>query len=117
VGFLHILDAGHCARAAATATRDRLQHDRLARAEGGEEGFRFGGRDGRARPGEDGDARLRSEGARLHLVPEEREGGRFRPDEGEALLGAAAGELRVLAEETVARVDGVATAMSCSMSR
>src|SRR5690606_30164139 len=59
------------------------------------------------RPGDDGDASLLGEGARRHLVPEGRDGVRRRADEGDAERLTASGELGVLREEAVARVDGV----------
>src|SRR5213079_3494393 len=61
-----------------------------------------------ARPAQHGHAATLGQGPRRQLVAEERERLGPRSDEGEAGLGAAPREARLLAQEAVARVHGVA---------
>ena len=59
-------------------------------------------------PGSTGTPHALRQHARLHLVAEQLENLRPRADERDPFLGAAAGEVGVLAEEAVARMDRVA---------
>src|SRR5207244_12707622 len=61
-----------------------------------------------ARPAQHGHAAALGQGSRRNLVAEEGERLGPRADEGEAGLGAAPREARLLAQEAVARVHGVA---------
>ena len=96
-------------RAATPAAGYRLEHDRLAGPERCHEGpcaFRI---DRAVGAGQHGHTSLPRECARSYLVSEEGERLRARAHEGDALFRAAEGEIRVLAEESVARVNRVAT--------
>ena len=99
---LRVVDPAH---AAAAATGDRLHEQRVGQlARGRHQGVRVGARvdagQGRyaGRPGSRDRPGLVA-GQRQHLAG--------RPDEGDAGVGARFGQGRVLAQEAVARVDGV----------
>ncbi|MGX1330982.1 hypothetical protein AB7M56_005481 [Bradyrhizobium elkanii] len=101
-----ILDQAHAAPAAAG---DRLDHHGGAGAERGEERLCLV-ETGRARSaGNDRDAAFLRQRLCLGLVAEQIERLRRRADEGDPLLGTAPRELRVLAEEAVARMQRIAT--------
>ena len=110
IGFLQsggIVDGPH---AAAAAAGDRLDHDRAVRGQKGarllQRGCAFGAVDDRH-------AAALGQRLGLGLVAEQFQRGRRRPDKGDAFLGAALGQCDVLAEETVAGMQRIATGRLC----
>ena len=98
-----VLDDAH---ALAAAARGRLDHDRVADAGGG--GVQGGGRLIRAVIARDQrHAGLRHQRLGGGFGAHGADGGRGRADEGDPRGGAGFGEVRVFAQEAVARVDGV----------
>lgn len=101
--FCGVLDHAHTAPAAAG---DRLDHHGGVRAERGEEGFCLVER-GRARGAGDNRHAAFSREV-LGLVAEQVERLRRRADENDLLLGATPCQLRILAEEAIARMQRIA---------
>ena len=99
----HAVDTAHAAAAAAV---DGLDHDRQADALG--EGLDLSEvLDGTVRARNHRDLRLLGLNARIDLIAEHLQVLDLRADEDDALFLAALGELRVLGEEAVARMDGI----------
>src|SRR5207247_6571205 len=71
------------------------------------------GAPGRSRPARNRHPAALGEGPSGRLVAEKRERLGSRSDEGEPRLGAPPGEGRLLAQETVAGMDGVAPGVAC----
>ena len=112
VGLLDLAGVRHDAHAPAAAAGDRLDHHRRldvrVLAEGVEERARLVEADGVGAAGQDRHVVADGQVARLRLVAEQLQRPHRRPHEGDALLGAAARERRVLGQEAVARMHGVA---------
>ena len=106
--LLDFFDARHRAHPAPAASRHRLDHDRTAGTQRREEFLRLveAGRTRRSR--QNRHARTLRQQARLHLVAEQLQDFRPRPDEAQPFLGASMSEFRVLAEKAVARMYRVA---------
>ena len=107
-----LVGALHHARAPAAAAADRLEHHGAAGAEAllkvGEEVLRLGDGHRVVDAAHDGHVGRHGGGAGARLVAEELEGLDARADEGQAGVGAGAGEAGVLGEEAVAGMHGVA---------
>ena len=108
VGGLELRRVVHRSHAATAASGHRLDHQRCAGAEGGEEVARCLEARLGIGPRQDGHATALGQAAGGGLVAEEREGLRLRTDEADAGLGAGGREVGALGEESVARVDRVA---------
>ncbi len=95
----------HPAHAPAAAARDRLHEHGEADFIGGAHEFVdvVGGRGG----AEDGNSRLPGGGHRARLVAGQLQDAGVGADEGDARVGAGLGQLGILRQESVARVDGV----------
>ena len=109
IGLLQLVGVVDDAHAAAAAAGDRLDHDGAAGAQGFQEGpclFQAGRPAGAL---DDGHAALFCQRLGLRLVAEQVERFRRRPDKDDAFLDAAPGERGILAEETIARMHGVAS--------
>ena len=107
VGLFKLVGGGDDAHAASAAAGDGLDHH-CAAVERCEEGLRFAEADGGGAAGQHGNAVLVGEGAGAGFVAEELESLDGGADEGDAFVGAAAGELGAFGEEAVAGVEGVA---------
>ncbi len=103
--FVYRMDKPHAASAAA---RDRLQHDGRTFAEAFQERCRVRDLDAAFGAVERRDAKPCGERTRFRLVAEESERCRIGSDKGDVGRRDCAREHRVLAEEAIARMDGVA---------
>ncbi len=104
-GFPQLGGVLHTAHAPAAASRDRLhEHGETDRVGGAHEFVDVGGGRGGS---EDGDARLPGRGHGARLVPGQLQDAGVGADEGDARVRAGLGQLGVLRQESVARVDGV----------
>ncbi len=108
IGLLQLCGVVDDAHAAAAAAGDRLDHDGAAGAQRVEEGpcLLQAGRPAGAL--DDRHAALLGQRLGLRLVAEQVERLRRRPDEDDALLGAAPGERGILAEKAIAGMHRVA---------
>ena len=91
-----------------TTPGDGLHHHGRTLAERGQEGVRLARRGRALGAREHGEAAAGGQRAGRHLVPQDGQRLRLRPDEDEAGVTAALGERRLLGEEAVAGMDGVA---------
>ncbi len=107
-GLVQLLGTADDAHAAPAAARHGLHQGGLALPERREKGARLCEASRTARPAQHRHAAALGQRSCRHLVAEECERLGPRPDEGEAGLGAAPREARLLAQEAVARVHGVA---------
>jgi hypothetical protein len=108
IGGLNLTRVGDGARAAAATTGDGLDHHRAAGSQRREERPRLLERNGVVQPSQDGHAGGRAGGARAGLVAEQLEVLDARAHERDPGLGAAAGEVGALGQETVAGMDRLA---------
>ena len=111
-GLGHLVDAAHDAHPAAAAAGDRLDDHRRPGRQRGEELFRRRHVDRRGDARHDRHRALDGEGAGPDLVTEQRQRLGGRADEGQTGVGAQPGEPGVLRQEPVARVHGVAAAVT-----
>ena len=108
VGLLDLVRVRHDAHPAPAAAGDRLDHHCAPVAEGVEEGARLVQADGVGAARQDRHVVADGQIARLRLVAEQLQRPDRGPHEGDPLLRAAARERRVLGQEAVARMHGVA---------
>ena len=108
IGFFELCGVVYRAHTAPASARHGLDHDTGARPERREKRLRFVQGDRPAAACQQGHTTARSQLPGEHLVTESLQRLDARAHEGDALLGAGTGERRVLAQETVARVQGVA---------
>ncbi len=107
--FGHFLGISYDAHPATASARRRLEHDRVAELACQLRRF-FRRRQRLDAPGHDGDAERAREAARPYLVAEEAEHGGGRTDEDQAFGCARGGELGVLCQESITRVNGITAA-------
>ena len=91
-----------------TTPGDGLHHHGRPLAERGQEGVRLVRRGRALGARQHGEAAAGGQRAGRHLVPQDGQRLRLRPDEDQAGVAAALGERRLLGEEAVAGMDGVA---------
>ena len=108
VGRRHLAGVRDPARAAAPAAAHRLDHHAAPRAEGVEERRRLLDGHGPVDAPDDRHAGVGCRGAGAGLVAEQLEGLHARTDEGHPRRRAAPGQFRVLRQEAVAGMQGVA---------
>ena len=109
VCLVYLFEAIYRAHPAAAAAGDRLDHHRAALSERGQKFSGFAHAGGDCGAGQQWHSETLGEGPGAHLVAKELEDVRSRADELDLRFGHAASKAGVLAQESVAGMDGVAS--------